>query len=1114
MCRLLAYVGPPVLMADVVLWPDRSIIKQSYDARERRHDASLASHLAHGNLNGDGFGIGWFPPAAGADPTPCVYTSITPAWCGRGVGWCGGGGRGLPRPRLHEPARPPRGSGIHARLAAPKPAPNPPPFRNNENLGRLARKISSPLVFAHVRAAMPGMAVNEQNCHPFAHGRYMWMHNGVVGGFMAVRRALVSGLSDAAYDSIQSFHSDSSVAFAVFLHHLPDLDSPQPPAVLLTALQATLDTISSAQAAAGVTETSLLNFAVSDGDTLLATRYVSSADPAEAPASLYYAEGAEFHRSSPIGGGANGGGAKGAPAPPAPPAAAAFSPAKPPNLPGTSPRASATASALAQEGEYSLTYGDAGTRTVLVASEPITRSKGDWVAVPRNTALVVSREKGRFINVMLAPLGGGACASGGAADVAACLEAVCGAAEVPARPFRDGRRMDRRGDDARPRSSSLGPGAASGGDETPGGRRGARATSCGPAPRTNDHRLTGHAGPVLCMAQRGNLVFSGSVDRTVKARQSARRLGSGWVDGPALSPPAHHPTPPHIRHPPVRLQVWDLTTFECVRTLAGHGKPVQRLAVAGHLLYSAGGRRVRAWDVRTWACVHELALPEASGSIFGLAVCDAGVVYVAGQDAVVRAYKGAAEWLEEVGGTNGAGPGKASVACPAPPLALSHMPHPIEASARSPPGGGHCSAVCSLAVVCGLVCSAGGDATIRVWREGSLAPVGVLRGHRGSVLTLFALRGLLLSGGRDNIIRVWDLDGMLCRQTLAGHQDDVLALSGVLAAGWDGDPAGDSPAAFEARASAAGDRGALFASASADGTVRVWSAERWACVRVLAAGVPSVPGEAVTDLPFLSIEQTPDAVVAGASDGQLRVWALDAGNAAACARPPSVAAYDGARPAKRVRSAAVLGPPAGPVRLDAELERSLREFVRLRTVSADPSAREACFRGAKFLARQLESLGAEIKLVRPADDRNPVVLGRLGRNPALPTVTFYGHYDVQPAMEREWATDPFEVCSVDGYLYGRGTSDNKGPILAFLYAVKELIAETGSGAGGPQGASPRAAAAAGANGATAPSPNGGSAHAAGPPPPPCPPPPPPPRPRRPSAPCKCPQVPGPAPGPP
>ena len=96
MCRLMAYIGPPVLVADVVLWPDRSIIKQSYDARERKMDANLPSHLAYGNLNGDGFGIGWYTERASqgsrrsdeaaADTTPCVFTSITPAWWGRCAG--------------------------------------------------------------------------------------------------------------------------------------------------------------------------------------------------------------------------------------------------------------------------------------------------------------------------------------------------------------------------------------------------------------------------------------------------------------------------------------------------------------------------------------------------------------------------------------------------------------------------------------------------------------------------------------------------------------------------------------------------------------------------------------------------------------------------------------------------------------------------------------------------------------------------------------------------------------------------------------------------------------------------------------------------------------------
>lgn len=109
--------------------------------------------------------------------------------------------------------------------------------RNNENLARLSSKIISPLVFAHVRAAYPGMPVSEQNCHPFHWGRYIWMHNGVVGGFSKIKRKLLEQLSDAAYNSVQSYHSDSAVSFAVFLNQLPDVVHQQPPDVLVTAMQ-------------------------------------------------------------------------------------------------------------------------------------------------------------------------------------------------------------------------------------------------------------------------------------------------------------------------------------------------------------------------------------------------------------------------------------------------------------------------------------------------------------------------------------------------------------------------------------------------------------------------------------------------------------------------------------------------------------------------------------------------------------------------------------------------------------------------------------------------------------------------------------------------------------
>ena len=77
-----------------------------------------------------------------------------------------------------------------------------------------------------------------------------------------------------------------------------------------------------------------------------------------------------------------------------------------------------------------------------------------------------------------------------------------------------------------------------------------------------------------------------------------------------------------------------------------------------------------------------------------------------------------------------------------------------------------------------------------------------------------------------------------------------------------------------------------------------------------------------------------------------RTLRISAGHAAKRAR------IDSGREASTSQAA------GGAANLERELERSLREFVRLRTVSSDPTLREECFRGAKYLANLLESLGA------------------------------------------------------------------------------------------------------------------------------------------------------------
>ncbi len=79
-------------------------------------------------------------------------------------------------------------------------------------------------------------------------------------------------------------------------------------------------------------------------------------------------------------------------------------------------------------------------------------------------------------------------------------------------------------------------------------------------------------------------------------------------------------------------------------------------------------------------------------------------------------------------------------------------------------------------------------------------------------------------------------------------------------------------------------------------------------------------------------------------------------------------------------------------------------------MSADPSLHEECFRGAKFLLRLLEGMGAEVKLCQPVEDKNPVVLARIGRDPAKPTVTLYGG----PGLGMGW-------CSGLGWLSRAGS---------------------------------------------------------------------------------------------
>lgn len=164
MCRWLAYWGSPVLMDRLLYQPEHSLIDQSLHAR-----------MGLETTNGDGFGIGWYTDAM---ETPAIFRDTGPAW-------------------------------------------------SNRNLRELSQHLMSSLFFAHIRAST-GTAVQQTNCHPFRHGRWMWMHNGGIAEFDRLRRDLALLIDPVLYPSIEG-STDSEIMF--FLAVTLGLDQDPPGAV-------------------------------------------------------------------------------------------------------------------------------------------------------------------------------------------------------------------------------------------------------------------------------------------------------------------------------------------------------------------------------------------------------------------------------------------------------------------------------------------------------------------------------------------------------------------------------------------------------------------------------------------------------------------------------------------------------------------------------------------------------------------------------------------------------------------------------------------------------------------------------------------------------------------
>jgi acetylornithine deacetylase/succinyl-diaminopimelate desuccinylase-like protein len=129
--------------------------------------------------------------------------------------------------------------------------------------------------------------------------------------------------------------------------------------------------------------------------------------------------------------------------------------------------------------------------------------------------------------------------------------------------------------------------------------------------------------------------------------------------------------------------------------------------------------------------------------------------------------------------------------------------------------------------------------------------------------------------------------------------------------------------------------------------------------------------------------------------------------------------------------------------LDPAWLEEVSEFLRIPSISADPERKEDVRRAAEWVRDFVRGARGEAELVET--ETFPLVVGEIAasRGGDAPTVLVYGHFDVQPPGPlEEWETPPFEPAVRDGWLYGRGTADDKGQLYALLRGAA-LLAEAG-----------------------------------------------------------------------
>ncbi|KAJ1956547.1 hypothetical protein EC988_001288 [Linderina pennispora] len=466
------------------------------------------------------------------------------------------------------------------------------------------------------------------------------------------------------------------------------------------------------------------------------------------------------------------------------------------------------------------------------------------------------------------------------------------------------------------------------------------------------------------------------------------------------------------------IHVWNRDTYQLEKVLHGHTAGCLSLAldIRRRVLFSGGGDgKVRAWDMDNLKCLYVVHAGVNSGAVLSLEYAEASDLLVlgcqntsiqwfnVGQKNLVSRSERRREMESRRSRFFDDSVEAISVCVPSLPLASDDEPDSSEfyvISESSIVQYAHSGYVYGLLVSGNVLFSAASDGAIKQWQlaEHGMEELAELTrsfsdGDLPEDLSVHALAlddGLLFAGLQSGDIEVWDLETKQRIRVLHGHSGNVYTLLIH--------------------------NHSLF-SGSADGSVRIWGAD------LQNLGWIASSGDAVLSL-AISMD---DILISGSSDNAIAFWDVSV------MEPPADAPVPPMAVPRRRRGRRMM--------------QALDQWIRFKSVAGVPELQPECRRAARFLKDLMRQLGAnDARLISSTPASNPIVYARFDASPQTdlcetPTVFVYGHYDVMPAGdELLWKTQPFELVGRDGYLYGRGVTDNKGPVLATLFAVSELHA--------------------------------------------------------------------------